>query len=65
MLGVVGSSLLLLLTSFPLPAVLIKGVLEEQEEGLPEQGRAGRTFCSHFDWHRQAAHMLCFIKDTD
>lgn len=38
MLGVVGSSLLLL-PSFPLPAVLMKGVLEEQEEGLVELGR--------------------------
>lgn len=44
MLGVVGSSLLPLLASFPLPAVLIKGVLEEQEEGLPEQGRTDLLF---------------------
>lgn len=39
MLGVVGSAAAA--TCF-LPAVLIKGVLEEQEEGLPEQGRAGQ-----------------------
>lgn len=50
MLGVVGKAVAA--TSF-LPAVLTKGVLEEQEEGLPVQDRrVGRTFCSHFDWQR-------------
>lgn len=58
MLGVVASSLLLL-PSFPLPAVLIKGVLEEQEEGLTEQSWANLLFPL-----RLAAHMLCFIKDN-
>lgn len=55
MLGVVGSAAA---TSF-LPAVLIKGVLEEQEEGLVEQDRADLLFPL-----RLAAHMLCFIKDN-
>lgn len=55
MLGVVGSAAA---TSF-LPTVLIKGVLEEQEEGLPEQDRANLLFPL-----RLAAHMLCFIKDN-
>lgn len=56
MLGVVGSAVAA--TCF-LPAVLIKGVLEEQEEGLTEQSWANLLFPL-----RLAAHMLCFIKDN-
>lgn len=55
MLGVVGSAAAA--TCF-LPAVLIKGVLEEQEEGLVEQDRADLLF------PLRLAHMLCFIKDN-